>query len=97
MKKTAVLSRDFVTNKPFTVDDIVVEHNIPVPADRASPEGKWTSLFERMPVGSSCEVPSNSNGGAIQCAGKKWALKNKNGAKFVCRKINGGQRLWRVA
>jgi len=91
-----VISRNFVTNKPFTVDDIAVESNIPFPGERSMPDGKWTPLFEKMKVGDSCMIPPSASGEAIRSASVKWAKKKGIEAAFRVRKLPDGQRMWRI-
>lgn len=92
----AVISRNFVTNQPFTVADIAVESNVPFPGERSMPEGKWTPLFEKMKAGDSCLIPPQASGEAIRSASAKWAKKAGIDAVFRVRKTPEGQRMWRI-
>jgi hypothetical protein len=91
-----VISRNFVTNQPFTIADIEVVSNIPFPGERSMPDGKWTPLFDRMKAGDSCAVPASISGEAMRHAGVKWAKKRDVEAEFRVRKTPDGQRMWRV-
>jgi len=91
-----VISRNFVTNEPFTIADIKVESDVPFPGERSTPDGKWSPLFDKMNPGDSCAVPPSVSGEAMRHAGVKWAKKRDVEAEFRVRKTPDGQRMWRV-
>jgi hypothetical protein len=68
-------------------DPIKIESDIPVPASK----GKYP--FRQMKVGDSIFIPNMNS--SSQISGSFGQLR-KAGFKFLCRKLNGGIRVWRI-
>ena len=69
-----------------------IDHDIPIPKPRPRPR-KYP--FRDMQIGDSFYVPQTIVKN-IAPAAAQVAKRMGNGAKFTCRSIDGGVRVWRV-
>ena len=81
---------------PFIdVDALVIRHDVPMPSKHQGHYVNWKSLFERMPVGSSVELPLKVSSSASKMV---HDYSKKTGARFSVRKLNDETiGLWRDA
>ena len=73
-----------------------IEKDIPIPKIRSN--SKYP--FDRMEVGDSflveMESYSLSKHSSISSCAISWAIRNNKDAKFSCRRVKNGIRLWRI-